>query len=98
MDENNGGSGGLLVGFLVGAVVGAVVGLLLAPASGAETRRRLRETADKLGEEGRRRFDEARDFATERTDDLKGAIRAGKDAYQQSRAGRQGERRPEAEA
>lgn len=98
MDENNGGSSGVLVGFLVGAVVGAVVGLLLAPGSGSETRRRLRDAADKLGEEGRRRYDDARGYAAERTEDLKEAIRAGKDAYKQSHAGRQPERGPEAGA
>ena len=96
MDENNGGNGGVLIGFLAGAVVGAVVGLLLAPASGAETRRRLRDAADKLGEEGRRRVDDARSFAGERADDLKEAFRAGRDAYQQSRAAHhQPERGPE---
>lgn len=95
MDENNGGNSGVLVGFLVGAVVGTVVGLLLAPASGAETRRRLRDAADKLGDEGRRRIDDARGFATEQADDLKQAFRAGKDAYQQSRASHPTERGPE---
>jgi gas vesicle protein len=95
VDENNGGGGGMLIGFLVGAVVGAVAGLLLAPASGVETRRRLRDAADKLGEEGRRRLDDARGYATERTDDLKEALRAGKEAYKQSHAGHQPERRPE---
>ena len=98
MEDNSGGNGGVLVGFLVGAVVGAVAGLLLAPASGAETRRRLRDAADKLGDEGRRRLDDARDYATERVGDVKEALRAGRDAYQQSRAGHQTERKPEAGA
>lgn len=95
MDENSGGNGGVLIGFLVGAVVGAVAGLLLAPASGSETRRRLRDVADKLGDEGRRRVDDARGYVTERADDLKEALRAGKDAYQQSRAGHQSTKGPE---
>jgi gas vesicle protein len=95
VDENSGGNSGVLVGFLVGAVVGAVVGLLLAPASGAETRRRLRDAADRMGEEGRRRIDDARGFAGERADDLKEAFRAGREAYQQSRASHQPEKGPE---
>jgi gas vesicle protein len=87
VDENSGGNNGVLVGFLVGAVVGAVAALLLAPASGTETRRRLRDAADKLADEGRRRYDDARGYAGERADELKEAFRAGKEAYQQARAG-----------
>ena len=34
----------VLVAFLLGAVAGGVTALLLAPASGAETRKRLKET------------------------------------------------------
>jgi gas vesicle protein len=36
------GPGKLITGILVGGVVGATVGWLMAPTSGAETRRRLR--------------------------------------------------------
>lgn len=39
--------GKVVTGMLVGSVVGATVGLLMAPASGHETRRRL--TGDMLG-------------------------------------------------
>ncbi|TKS59512.1 MAG: hypothetical protein EWM72_02080 [Nitrospira sp.] len=42
-------TGGLV--FLFGMIVGAGAGLLLAPASGAGTRRRLRAMAEDLGEE-----------------------------------------------
>ncbi len=38
----------IMMGFIVGAAVGAGVALLLAPATGAETRRRLSRTASRL--------------------------------------------------
>jgi len=42
------GANGAAVGFICGALIGAGVALLMAPASGVETRRRLGETARKL--------------------------------------------------
>jgi len=39
---------GSAVGFLTGALIGAGVALLLAPASGSETRRRIGQTARRL--------------------------------------------------
>lgn len=46
--ETRSGTGalGMLAGFLGGALVGAVVTMLLAPRSGAETRRRIVERAE----------------------------------------------------
>ena len=59
-----------LLWFLAGASLGAAIGILMAPASGAETRRRLsegagRELIDKsreLYDAGRRLADEAADM------------------------------------
>ena len=53
MNERTGQTGkgnvnGVAMGFLCGALIGAGVALLMAPASGAETRRRLGETARRL--------------------------------------------------
>ena len=39
------GAGGVLVAFMLGAIAGAAVALLVAPASGEETRRKLGERA-----------------------------------------------------
>lgn len=57
----------MITGFMLGAVVGAGIALLLAPATGEETRRRLKETASRLRENAdeaidhvRERFEEAR--------------------------------------
>ena len=40
----------VLVGFLAGAAVGGVLGLLLAPDKGSETRRKIIETGNDLGD------------------------------------------------
>lgn len=50
---------------LVGAAIGVGVALLLAPRSGTETRRRLREQADTLATDARGRLVEGRLRATE---------------------------------
>lgn len=85
MSDNSNNSAGILAGLIVGAAAGAVLALLLAPASGEETRRKLGEATRRLGDEGRRRVDDARDFTTDRLGDVRTAVRAGKDAYQQAR-------------
>ncbi len=49
MSENRSNSGGLFVGGLVlGAAAGAIAGLLLAPKTGRETRKLLKQSADAL--------------------------------------------------
>jgi gas vesicle protein len=93
--EDNSMNSGWMIGLVVGAAVGAIVGLILAPASGEETRRRIRDVAGKLTDEGRKRMDDARDFAGEHVGDLRDAFRAGKEAYQQARAGHQTDQGPD---
>jgi gas vesicle protein len=70
-----------LVAFLVGAAIGAGVALLLAPASGEETRKKLGEGAKKLGDELDDRVRTAREDLKGRAGELKtAAINAGRDA------------------
>jgi gas vesicle protein len=61
-------AGSVVAAFLIGAITGAAVALLLAPATGEETRRILgqkaREGADKAGEKGRELYDRGRDAYT----------------------------------
>src|SRR5687768_4576380 len=71
--------------FLMGAIVGAAVALFLAPAAGEETRRRLGETARRLGGEVGDRFGEVKEGVTQRVGDVKAAVNAGRDAYQSAR-------------
>lgn len=49
-DRSHGGmDSGTMTGFLLGAVVGAGLALLLAPAPGGETRKKLGQTARRIG-------------------------------------------------
>jgi gas vesicle protein len=43
--NDNGSGSNVLIGFVIGAALGAAVALLLAPASGAETRRKMADKA-----------------------------------------------------
>lgn len=61
--DAEGGSGKartFAAGLILGALVGAGLALLLAPQSGAETRRDLAHRARRLADETRDRYDEAK--------------------------------------
>jgi gas vesicle protein len=84
MSEERGG-GGVLVAFVLGAIAGAAVALLVAPASGEETRRKLgeraREGRDKASEAAR----QGRDFLRNQREGLTSAFERGKEAFDQAR-------------
>lgn len=61
--------------FLLGGVVGAGIALLFAPASGEETRRKLRETSGRLRERVRETTDEWRGNVTEGIGKAKEGVR-----------------------
>jgi gas vesicle protein len=74
-----------LVAFMLGAIAGAAVALLVAPASGEETRRKLgekaREGRDKAGDAAR----QGREFLRTQRDGLSTAFERGKEAFDQAR-------------
>ena len=79
------GSGTVIVAFVLGAITGAAVALLVAPASGEETRRLLaekaregREKAGEVAHKGRELWDRQRETLTT-------AFERGKEAYEQAR-------------
>lgn len=74
-----------LLAFLFGAVVGAGVALLMAPATGSDTRRKLADAAKKLGHDVEDKLAHAKEDLRVRAGDVKGALQAGKDAYQKAR-------------
>ena len=65
-DQSNG-----LGYFIVGIGVGVAVGMLLAPRSGEETRRILREKADEGKDYVRARADEGKEYVRRRSVDLR---------------------------
>jgi gas vesicle protein len=83
--DDSSAAGTIIVAFVLGAVTGAAVALLMAPASGEETRRILGERA----REGRDRAQEAarqgREFISRQRETLNTAIERGREAYDQAR-------------
>ncbi len=57
--------GTFLAGMILGGLVGAAVAMLLAPASGPETRRQIREKGQELRTQAEREMEEARQRAAE---------------------------------
>lgn len=80
-------AGTVVVAFVLGAITGAAVALLMAPASGEETRRVLGEKA----REGRERAEEAarqgREFLNRQKEHFASAVERGREAYEQARSG-----------
>ena len=74
-----------IIGFALGALVGAGVALLLAPASGERTRRRLGNAARRMSRDARHTIDEARETMTDAASglgaDVKSAMQAGREAF-----------------
>jgi gas vesicle protein len=85
MARDESGAGTVVVAFVLGAMTGAAVALLMAPATGEETRRML---ADKA-REGRARANEAarqgREMWERQRETLNSAFERGREAYQQAR-------------
>lgn len=94
-------SGNTVMGFLLGGLIGAGFALLYAPTSGEETRRRIREQAEKAKlrtkegydasiEEIEERIEALKRSLQEKKDEVKAAYEGGKDAYQKEKAKHQG--------
>jgi len=83
--SDSGAAGSIIMSFVLGALTGAAVALLMAPASGDETRRKLaeraREGADKASEAAR----QGREFVEHQRETVVEAIERGREAYQQAR-------------
>ena len=87
MAHEDNGAGTVIAAFVLGALTGAAVALLMAPATGEETRRMI---ADKA-REGRERANEAarqgREVWNRQRDTLNTAFERGREAYEQARTG-----------
>ena len=85
MAREDSGAGTVVVAFVLGAITGAAVALLVAPASGEETRRLLAEKAregrEKAGEAAR----QGRELWNRQKDTLASAFERGREAYTQAR-------------
>lgn len=102
MSENKGATAiEVTLAFLLGGVVGAGLALLFAPASGEETRKKIRESSDRLRSRMRETTAEWRGQAGESIDKAKAfvddkkargqaAVSAAKDAWQNPQGGKPG--------
>ena len=70
-----------LIGFALGAVVGGGLALLMAPATGEHTRRRLGNAARRMSRDARHTLDGAREAASGFGADVKSALDAGREAF-----------------
>ena len=57
MGNDKGSAMEVAVSFLIGAAAGFVLGILLAPASGKETRKKIKEEVSKTGEKAKEGFE-----------------------------------------
>ena len=87
--DDGGAAGTVVVAFVLGAIAGAAVALLVAPASGEETRRMLAEKAregrEKAGEAAREAAQKGRELWDRQRETLTTAFERGKEAYEQAR-------------
>lgn len=74
----------VLVAFLVGALAGSVTALLLAPASGVETRQKLADGMRKAKDKALDRIESVKEYAEIQKEAIKEAYQEGKEAYQKS--------------
>lgn len=64
-------TGKVLFAALVGAAAGAVAGVLLAPASGEETRKKLREEGERIKDDVSQKVDSLTEGGREKLEEIK---------------------------
>lgn len=95
MGHEQGGfsSGSIVLSFLLGGMVGAGLALLLAPQSGQETRKKIKELAEDVKEKAyeytgtakervKSTVEKGKEFFEEKKAAIASAIEAGKEAYE----------------
>jgi gas vesicle protein len=97
-NDTNVGAGTIMVAFVFGALTGAAVALLLAPASGEETREYLSQKAREGRAKAREALNEGREFYNQQRDGLSSAIERGREAFHDARDVATGSRSPRAES
>lgn len=96
MRDNGYSAGSLLLSFLLGGIVGAGLAILVAPQSGGETRRKIRDYADNVKEKTSEyahgvqdkitsTVEEGKHLYEEKKSLVKSAVDAGKEAYEREK-------------
>ena len=84
-DSRSTGQGGFLAALLCGAAVGAALGVVLAPKSGAETRRQLAESTGRLRENATRTYSQATEGVNQLVTKGREAIDRGREVFDRTR-------------
>jgi gas vesicle protein len=83
--SNNNSGGPVLMAFVLGAAAGAALALLYAPATGEETRRKIREKAREGRDKAEAVARDGREFLNRQRENLGAAVERGRDAFEQAR-------------
>jgi gas vesicle protein len=86
MARDESGAGTVIAAFVLGAITGAAVALLVAPASGEETRRLIGDKAREGADKAREMAGQGREMWNRQRETITSAIDRGREAYQQARA------------
>jgi len=70
LSEETGTLKGMLRGLMLGAAVGTVLGILIAPASGSETQRKLKNTLGDLSDKTKRTTARVKDFIRRKKEEI----------------------------
>ncbi len=84
-DDDGYGAGSVLLSFLLGGAVGAGLALLLAPQSGPETRRKIKDFAEDMKDRVGSTVEKGKDLFEQKKSVITTAIDAGKEAYEKER-------------
>jgi gas vesicle protein len=85
MSNNNGSAGSVLMAFVLGAAAGAAIALLYAPATGEQTRRRIKDKAREGREKAESLARDGREFLNRQRENLGAAVERGREAFEQAR-------------
>jgi gas vesicle protein len=84
--DNGGEAGTVILAFVLGAITGAAVALLMAPASGEQTRRKIADRARDGADRAREVAGQGRELWNRQRETFANAVERGREAYQQSRS------------
>lgn len=95
-EEKRFGTGSLILSFFIGGLVGAGLALLVAPKSGAETRKQIKELAEeakekaetyieRVKEKASAAVEKGKEFIEKEKSIIKSAVEAGKEAFEKEK-------------
>ena len=85
MANHNDSGASVLMAFVLGAAAGAAIALLYAPATGEETRRKLRDKAQAGREKAEALARDGREFLSRQRENVGAAVERGREAFDQAR-------------